>query len=351
LRAGARAAISRALPAVPDIVRSGTKRQSGRSSGVEHDLAKVGVEGSNPFARSSAARDQNNSVILPTRKRGRRATGPTDGMGFAHARTPTHSPSRKAIIVSAPRNDKTRAKGIAMFARLKRIAPRRGWRAFAGEVGIIVLGVLIAVGIGKVVEALDWRDKLASAKIVLDKEISESGEPILTERQRVTPCLRRQLDHLRTAILAAGSNGVQVPTYTFLGVPRVYVHPIRTWARSTWESVVADNIPAQMNADEREVYRNYFDQMRRIDDDNKDEAVAASDLMPLHDGLRLDAATRVEFLRIIARERSRVDLIDLNSRQLQKRLRDSGRRYIMPAEDYQYLNTERWCRANGLFER
>jgi hypothetical protein len=27
--------------------------QSGRSSGVEHNLAKVGVEGSNPFARSS----------------------------------------------------------------------------------------------------------------------------------------------------------------------------------------------------------------------------------------------------------------------------------------------------------
>ena len=27
-------------------------RQSGRSSGVEHNLAKVGVEGSNPFARS-----------------------------------------------------------------------------------------------------------------------------------------------------------------------------------------------------------------------------------------------------------------------------------------------------------
>jgi hypothetical protein len=28
--------------------------QSGRSSGVEHNLAKVGVEGSNPFARSSS---------------------------------------------------------------------------------------------------------------------------------------------------------------------------------------------------------------------------------------------------------------------------------------------------------
>ncbi len=31
-------------------------RQSGRSSGVEHNLAKVGVEGSNPFARSSFQR-------------------------------------------------------------------------------------------------------------------------------------------------------------------------------------------------------------------------------------------------------------------------------------------------------
>ena len=29
--------------------------KSGRSSGVEHNLAKVGVEGSNPFARSSFA--------------------------------------------------------------------------------------------------------------------------------------------------------------------------------------------------------------------------------------------------------------------------------------------------------
>ena len=31
------------------------QRQSGRSSGVEHNLAKVGVEGSNPFARSILA--------------------------------------------------------------------------------------------------------------------------------------------------------------------------------------------------------------------------------------------------------------------------------------------------------
>ncbi len=37
--------------AIPNL-RGGRKRAGGRSSGVEHNLAKVGVEGSNPFARS-----------------------------------------------------------------------------------------------------------------------------------------------------------------------------------------------------------------------------------------------------------------------------------------------------------
>ena len=39
-------------------------RQSGRSSGVEHNLAKVGVEGSNPFARSRFSKDFSNEKAV-----------------------------------------------------------------------------------------------------------------------------------------------------------------------------------------------------------------------------------------------------------------------------------------------
>src|SRR6185312_14058686 len=35
--------------------------------------------------------------------------------------------------------------------------PLHGWREFVGEVGIIVLGVLIALGAGQVVESLHFR--------------------------------------------------------------------------------------------------------------------------------------------------------------------------------------------------
>lgn len=236
-----------------------------------------------------------------------------------------------------------------MFARFKRIAPRRGWRAFAGEVGVIVLGVLIAVGIGKAVEALDWRDKVASAKVALNQEIGDSGEFNLAERQRVTPCLLRQLDRLRTAVLTAGSNGVRVPAYATKIGAQVYVHPTRAWTKSSWDSVVADNIPAHMSVDDRTLFREYFDYMRRMDAFNAEEGIAAGDLIPLQDGLQFDPATRLELLRVIARERSRVGLMNRISRYVQEGLRDSGRRYVMPAKYYPDLNTERWCRANGLF--
>ncbi len=41
------------LQSVPTVVEAAPSTERGRSSGVEHNLAKVGVEGSNPFARSS----------------------------------------------------------------------------------------------------------------------------------------------------------------------------------------------------------------------------------------------------------------------------------------------------------
>ena len=62
-----------------------------------------------------------------------------------------------------------------MIAQLNASRHGRGWRAFIGEVGIIVLGVLIAVGIGKLVEAFNWRDKVATARTALAGDDREDG--------------------------------------------------------------------------------------------------------------------------------------------------------------------------------
>jgi hypothetical protein len=56
---------------------------SGRSSGVEHDLAKVGVEGSNPFARSNF-KTETNPRLFGMRVRHARGSNPFARSNFRH---------------------------------------------------------------------------------------------------------------------------------------------------------------------------------------------------------------------------------------------------------------------------
>lgn len=51
--------------------------------------------------------------------------------------------------------------------------PLHGWRAFVGEVGIIVRGVLIALGAGQVVEAIHERTELWDLRSALRAELAD----------------------------------------------------------------------------------------------------------------------------------------------------------------------------------
>jgi len=50
--------------------------------------------------------------------------------------------------------------------------PLHGWRAFVGEVGIIVVGVLIALGAEQMVEALHWRSEVAGFRSAVRQEVA-----------------------------------------------------------------------------------------------------------------------------------------------------------------------------------
>ena len=49
--------------------------------------------------------------------------------------------------------------------------PLHGWREFAGEVGIIVVGVLIALAAEQVVEDIHWRHTIANERKALDADV------------------------------------------------------------------------------------------------------------------------------------------------------------------------------------
>jgi hypothetical protein len=55
--------------------------------------------------------------------------------------------------------------------------PLHGWREFAAQVGIIVIGVLIALTFEQVAEAMRWRSAVIESEASMRKELAEDDGP------------------------------------------------------------------------------------------------------------------------------------------------------------------------------
>jgi hypothetical protein len=78
--------------------------------------------------------------------------------------------------------------------------PLHGWRAFAGEVGIIVVGVLIALAAEQAVQSIEWRHKVDAAIADMNNELGSGDGPEAYERVVLHDCIRTNLDALRASV-------------------------------------------------------------------------------------------------------------------------------------------------------
>ena len=126
--------------------------------------------------------------------------------------------------------------------RVKLPKPLHGWRAFVGEVGIIVLGVLIALALGQLVDAWQWRDKVGHAEAAMRLELAEDDGPQAYGRVLIGQCLDMQLAKIRNG---AGN----VPADQLRQLVASYVPPFRTWDSEAWKVVVASDTGSHMGSD------------------------------------------------------------------------------------------------------
>jgi hypothetical protein len=95
--------------------------------------------------------------------------------------------------------------------------PIHGWRAFIGEVGIIVLGVLIALGFGQLAETIHESTIAAQARDAVRAEVRENLW-WLDYRAKLEPCIRRRLAQLDD-LLARARRGEPTPFVQHIGAP------------------------------------------------------------------------------------------------------------------------------------
>lgn len=176
--------------------------------------------------------------------------------------------------------------------------PLHGWRAFVGEVGIIVLGVLIALAAEQVVEALHWRGEVNDARRAMAVELSDSiGQSY--ERERLSPCVERRLDEISAILTQAGQTGRLRPV-GLIGRP-LY----RTWVSSAWQTTMAGQTASHFSRHELNQLGYIYDYVERAGRGSDQEALAWTDLQSISGPGRPISSDEVSrLLRDVERARS-----------------------------------------------
>ena len=84
--------------------------------------------------------------------------------------------------------------------------PTNGWQPFAEEVGVVVLGVLLALAAQQAAETFNERREAAATRAALTNEIKETLA-ILELRKAAQPCIDNRLKELRLIVDEWGRTG------------------------------------------------------------------------------------------------------------------------------------------------
>jgi len=153
--------------------------------------------------------------------------------------------------------------------------PLHGWRAFIGEVGIIVLGVLIALGAGQIVDTIHQRSELAQLRAALHAELADDRARWENIRAG-DACTLRRLDALEHWLAVAPADA---------RVKHAYMPFLWNTHTSAWDSAKSTPAGQLLGLDERLTYASLYeglDNWRRINDN---EIEIISTLIPKRQAL------------------------------------------------------------------
>jgi hypothetical protein len=134
--------------------------------------------------------------------------------------------------------------------KLSTLKPLHGWRAFFGEVGVVVLGVLLALGAQQLVQEFQIRSDVREFRSTIDREVGMDvyaldfrASQFGCDRQKLAE-LTKWLDQSRRAPM----------------VPAIYTHPplVASPYLSAWNSRDAETY-RQLPADVRQKYAMFYD--------------------------------------------------------------------------------------------
>lgn len=136
--------------------------------------------------------------------------------------------------------------------------PVHGWRAFVGEIAIVVIGVLLALGAQQMVESWNWQQKVAAARQTMDEEIRNSLLSV-AELDRTEKCSTIQLVALQDAIVRGDQRLARqiLERGTAFGFDRL-------WAENAFQAAIAAQVSDHLGAEKLKTYSQVYQMIREM---------------------------------------------------------------------------------------
>ncbi len=141
---------------------------------------------------------------------------------------------------------------------MRRIMLTEKQRKFAREVGSIVLGVLIALGLGEVASGIRWHFDAADARQAMMRDF-EADAGVMHERQLAKPCIDRRLHDVDALLKQARRSGV-LPQVSTIGRP-----PTRPLVTAAWDMSVSSGILPHLSRSEASGFSTHFDMIDELE--------------------------------------------------------------------------------------
>lgn len=172
--------------------------------------------------------------------------------------------------------------------------PVHGWRGFIGEVGIIVLGVLIALGAEQVVRSSEWSHKVHAAEEAMLTELRDDDGPQAYARRGVDPCVRRVLDAIEDSVER------DAPRAEVIERIERYSVPFWTWDQFAYRAMIASDLTAHLPHDRLSDWTMAYATVPALDQLNAKEFNDSADLTALRrNGGALSDAERDRLLHAV----------------------------------------------------
>lgn len=136
--------------------------------------------------------------------------------------------------------------------------PWHGWREFLKELGTIVLGILMALGLEQLVSQAHDRHAAAAARDSIKQEIADDFVR-LDRRTNLQGCIDRRLDEIAGLLAAAGKPGYRPPAW--IGRPPWWEADSNRWQAATQAGRVSLFSPG-----EQSILSGVYEDLRGVDD-------------------------------------------------------------------------------------